>query len=105
MTRDDAEEALSGLAQVLARGGTLAPDVGSWVVEAVGVLSTSLDHIMGAKDAAAMLGVQVPNLKQTGLQPVTRISGGTIPVYLRDDVERVRQEREERASRRAAASE
>jgi hypothetical protein len=64
-----------------------------------------VDNIVGAKDAAVLLGVQVPNLKQTGLQPVTRISGDTIPVYLRDDVEKVRAEREERAARRAALSE
>jgi hypothetical protein len=63
------------------------------------------ENIVGAKDAATMLGVQVPNLKQTGLQPVTRISGGMIPVYLRDDVEKVKAAREERASRRAAVSE
>jgi hypothetical protein len=62
-------------------------------------------ELLGAKDAATLLGVQVPNLKQTGLQPVTRISGDTIPVYLRDDVEKVRAEREERAARRAALSE
>jgi DNA-binding transcriptional regulator YdaS (Cro superfamily) len=63
------------------------------------------ENVLGAKDAAAMLGVQVPNLKQTGLKPVTRISGGTIPVYLRADVDERRVAREERASRRAAASE
>jgi hypothetical protein len=64
-----------------------------------------LGNIMGAKDASQMLGVQVPNLKQTGLQPVMRISGETIPVYLRDDVEKVKAAREERAARRAAVSE
>jgi hypothetical protein len=63
------------------------------------------DNLVGAKDAALMLGVQVPNLKQTGLEPVTRISGGTIPVYLRSDVDLKRVAREERAARRAASSE
>jgi hypothetical protein len=63
------------------------------------------DNVLGAKDAATLLGVQVPNIKQTGLAEVTRISGNSIPVYLRDDVEKVRAAREERASRRAAVSE
>ena len=58
--------------------------------------------IMGAKDVAEALGVKVPNLKYVKIEPVARISGGAIPVYLRADVEA---EQERRRLRAAAAAE
>jgi hypothetical protein len=75
------------------------------IADTYGLREWLTENLMGAKDAATRLGVQVPNLKQTGLQPVTRISGDAVPVYLRDDVEKVRAARDERAARRAALSE
>jgi hypothetical protein len=59
------------------------------------------DALMGAKDIAEELGVKVPNLKHVKIEPVARISGGAIPVYLRADVEAEK----ERRAKRAAASE
>lgn len=60
------------------------------------------DALMGAKDVAEALGVKVPNLKHVKIEPVARISGGAIPVYLRADVEA---EKARRAEKRAAVAE
>ena len=61
------------------------------------------DNLMGAKDVAEALGIKVPNLKHVRIEPVARISGGAIPVYLRDDVSHEQERR--RKVRAAAASE
>lgn len=42
---------------------------------------------MGAAEVAAALGVQVPNLSWTGVEPIARISNQRIPVYLAADVQ------------------
>ena len=56
---------------------------------------------MGAAEVAEALGVQVPNLSWTGIQPIARISRDRIPVYLAADVN----EEMKRRGRKAAASE
>lgn len=56
-------------------------------------LQMALDRItlsgglMGAAEVAEALGVQVPNLSWTGVEPIARISNQRIPVYLAADVQ------------------
>lgn len=55
-------------------------------------------ELMGAKDVAEALGVKVPNLKHVKIDPVARISGGAIPVFLRMDVVAEIERRAQRAT-------
>lgn len=56
------------------------------------------DALMGAKDVAEALGIHVPNLKHVKIEPVARISGGRIPVYLASDVEQWKREKAARVA-------
>ena len=42
--------------------------------------------VMGAAEVAEALGVQVPNLSWTGMEPTWKVSRGRIPVYLAAEV-------------------
>lgn len=57
--------------------------------------------LMGAAEVAETLGVQVPNLSWTGIEPTWRVSNGRIPVYLAADVQHEMTKR----NRRSGASE
>lgn len=59
------------------------------------VVAVASGGLMGAREVAEMLGVQTPNLKHVrGLpEPQERISGGSIPVYRRADIEALRDAR------------
>lgn len=54
---------------------------------------------MGAAEVAAALGVQVPNLSWTGIEPIARISRDRIPVYLAADVNEEMAKRGRRSAR------
>jgi hypothetical protein len=58
------------------------------------VLVNTLPPVMGAKDAAEMLGMAVPNLRKLSppLEPAEVVSG-RIPLFLRSDVEAVARRR------------
>jgi hypothetical protein len=92
ITREDAEARLRDLASRVERDGheSEADDVR----DAIEVLSMTLPPIMGAKDAADMLGMITTNLHKLSppLEPVAVISG-RIPVFLRTDVEAVARRR------------
>lgn len=86
--------------------GALVSEAGGDGDEALDVLKDAVSYgyaLMGAKDVAEALGVKVPNLKHVKIEPVARISGGAIPVFLRADVDAEIERR--RIARRAAASE
>jgi hypothetical protein len=55
--------------------------------------------LMGAAEVADALGVHVPNLGWTGIEPVARISRGRIPVFLAADVQAEIIRREGRAAK------
>jgi hypothetical protein len=92
ITREDAEARLRDLASRMERDGheSEADDIR----DAIEVLSMTLPPIMGAKDAAEMLGMVTTNLHKLSppLEPVAVISG-RIPVFLRTDVEAVARRR------------
>jgi hypothetical protein len=92
ITREQAEALLRDVAQNIEEGGDerFADDVR----DAIEVLSMTLPPIMGAKDAAEMLGMAVPNLRKLSppLEPVAVVSG-RIPLFLRSDVEAVARRR------------
>jgi hypothetical protein len=92
LSRDNAEARLRGLASRVERDGheSEADDIR----DAIEVLALTLPPIMGAKDAAEMLGMVTTNLHKLSppLEPVAVISG-RIPVFLRTDVEAVARRR------------
>jgi hypothetical protein len=92
LTRDNAEARLRDLASRVERDGheSEADDIR----DAIEVLSMTPPPIMGAKDAAELLEMAVPNLRKLSppLEPVAVVSG-RIPLFLRSDVEAVARRR------------
>lgn len=92
ITRTQAETRLHDLAGRVERDGfEIEADA---IRDAIDVLVNTLPPVMGAKDAAEMLGMAVPNLRKLSppLEPAEVVSG-RIPLFLRSDVEAVARRR------------
>lgn len=90
--RDEAEALLRRVAERIHDDGHR--EMASQVGEAIDVLAGTLPPIMGAKDAAEMLGMITTNLHKLSppMEPDAVISG-RIPVFLRSKVEAVARRR------------
>jgi hypothetical protein len=93
MTREDAEGVLRGVLREMQESDGPAL-YSSRFEDAIETLVNTLPPVMGAKDAAEMLGMAVPNLRKLSppLEPVEVVSG-RIPLFLRSDVEAVARRR------------
>jgi hypothetical protein len=92
ITRGEAEALLHDVARAIEEEGN--ERFADQVRDAIDVLVNTLPPVMGAKDAAEMLGMAVPNLRKLSppLEPVEVVSG-RIPLFLRSDVEAVARRR------------
>jgi hypothetical protein len=92
ITRGEAETLLHDVARAIEEEGN--ERFADQVRDAIDVLVNTLPPVMGAKDAAEMLGMAVPNLRKLSppLEPVEVVSG-RIPLFLRSDVEAVARRR------------